>query len=68
MPSDAKKKEQQRKKDAAKKRQGGTATKKDEKIENGSDKVENGEKSELTAEEILCQKFEAEARINAEAR
>ena len=68
MPSDSKKKEQQRKKEAAKKRQTGIATKRDEKAENGKLIDENGEKVEMTAEEILCQKLEEEARINAEAR
>lgn len=68
MPSDAKKRDQQKKKEAAKKRQAGISAKRDEKFENGEEKAENSEKVELTAEEILCQKLEAEARINAEAR
>lgn len=71
MPSDSKKKDQQRKKDAAKKRQGAVGGKPEAKAENGNEKVENGvngEKPELTAEEILCKKLEDEAVINAEAR
>jgi hypothetical protein len=65
MPSDSKKKEQQRKKEAAKKRQTGIAAKRDEKAENGA---LNEEKVELTAEELLSQQLEQEARISSEAR
>lgn len=64
MPSDSKKKEMQRKKDAQKNRGKATgAVKKEDKAENGT----NGVK-EMTEEELLCQKLEEEARINADAR
>ncbi|CAG9809453.1 unnamed protein product [Chironomus riparius] len=59
MPSDSKKREQQRKKDARSKK---VETKKDDKQVNGNGKVE------LTAEEILCQQLEEEARLSANAR
>jgi len=75
MPSDAKKKQAQKKKDAAKARQSGKKP--------TSNKAENGEKEsspsdvngseengsvEISAEEALCQKLEADAKLNAEAR
>ncbi|GJQ87071.1 hypothetical protein Trydic_g6830 [Trypoxylus dichotomus] len=76
MPSDAKKREQQRKKEAAKARQGGkkgnsnnNAKQDDESLNKQSNGAlsENGS-IELSAEEALCQKLEADARLNAEAR
>lgn len=75
MPSDAKKKQAQKKKEAAKARQSGTkkpnASKNDEKEQ--SPVTNNGESSgqngvEISAEEALCMKLEADARLNAEAR
>ncbi|KAJ8871117.1 hypothetical protein PR048_027421 [Dryococelus australis] len=79
MPSDAKKKQQQKKKDAAKARQAGRKPN-GNKIENGSSEkdtnsnqnqdvngtYENG--VEISAEEALCRKLEADAKLNAEAR
>lgn len=74
MPSDAKKKQAQKKKDAAKARQSGK--KPPTKAENGEKesspelngvKEENGS-IEISAEEALCQKLEADAKLNAEAR
>uniref|UniRef100_A0A171B6Z7 ATP-binding cassette sub-family F member 2 n=1 Tax=Triatoma infestans TaxID=30076 RepID=A0A171B6Z7_TRIIF len=74
MPSDAKKKQAQKKKEAAKARQAG---KKPVKLENGdkeaSPSASNGVDGsngslELSAEEALCLKLEADARLNAEAR
>jgi len=62
MPSDSKKREQQRKKDARNKKVDSVA-KKDEKQVNG-----NGTKVELTAEEMLCQQLEEEAKLSANAR
>lgn len=62
MPSDSKKREQQRKKDARNKKVE-TVAKKDDKQVNG-----NGTKVELTAEEMLCQQLEEEARLSANAR
>lgn len=70
MPSDAKKREQQRKKDAAKARQGAKKgpqqTKGEEEKMNGT--ASNGMSEPLSAEEALCAKLEADARLNAEAR
>ncbi|XP_050309558.1 ATP-binding cassette sub-family F member 2 [Anthonomus grandis grandis] len=76
MPSDAKKREQQRKKDAAKARQAGKKVQKSEENEkptavNGTNGTQNGTTNgtlELSAEEALCAKLEADARLNAEAR
>jgi ATP-binding cassette subfamily F protein 2 len=71
MPSDAKKREQQRKKGAAKARQAGkkNPSKADEQnsSQNGDSTSQNGS-IELSAEEALCAKLEADARLNAEAR
>lgn len=55
----------QRKKDARNKKVNG-GKKEDSKAENGTSS--NGEKQELTEEELLCAKLEEEARINMEAR
>ncbi|VEN41772.1 unnamed protein product, partial [Callosobruchus maculatus] len=75
MPSDAKKREQQRKKEAAKARQTGKKTDKPKGDElnkqNGTIGELNGQENgstELSAEEALCAKLEADARLNAEAR
>lgn len=70
MPSDAKKREQQRKKDAAKARQTGAkkpqGSKADDEVKTNG--ATNGTSEPLTAEEALCAKLEADARLNAEAR
>ncbi|KAF5298454.1 hypothetical protein FQR65_LT01233 [Abscondita terminalis] len=80
MPSDAKKREQQRKKDAAKARQTGKKQppgKTDEKqnsdvlpqVNGNSTPPQNGtSNTNLSVEEALCAKLEADARLNAEAR
>nr|CAI5860202.1 unnamed protein product [Callosobruchus analis] len=75
MPSDAKKREQQRKKEAAKARQTGKKTDKPKGDEpnklNGTTGEVNGQENgstEFSAEEALCAKLEADARLNAEAR
>ncbi|KAI2474206.1 ATP binding cassette (ABC) transporter subfamily F member [Diabrotica virgifera virgifera] len=75
MPSDAKKREQQRKKDAAKARQAGKKNEKQKGEEQNDTLKTNGlsngatnGSSELSAEEALCAKLEADARLNAEAR
>lgn len=72
MPSDAKKKQQLKKKEQAKGR-GNAAPKKPtinddkpEQITNGT-KVEQ-EPEEISPEEALCRKLEADAKLNAEAR
>ncbi|XP_066251411.1 ATP-binding cassette sub-family F member 2 [Euwallacea similis] len=69
MPSDAKKREQQRKKDAAKARQGAKKQQKpkDQNEKQNTNGTQNGF-TELSAEEALCAKLEADARLNAEAR
>lgn len=71
MPSDAKKREQQRKKGAAKARQSGKKipSKNDDpnSSQNGDSTSQNGS-NELSMEEALCAKLEADARLNAEAR
>lgn len=66
MPSDAKKKQAAKKKDQAKAR---AAPKKPE--QNGASNGVNGtsnEAKEMTVEEALCAKLEADAKLNAEAR
>ncbi|KAE8743179.1 ABC-transporter, subfamily F member 01 [Frankliniella occidentalis] len=74
MPSDAKKKQQQKKKDQAKVRQGATKKAGDSKPEENGVTKQNGsngtEKApqEMSVEEVLCAKLEADARLNAEAR
>ncbi|KAL1490400.1 hypothetical protein ABEB36_013105 [Hypothenemus hampei] len=72
MPSDAKKREQQRKKDAAKARQSGKKQQKpEEQNEKTNSTTMNGTQNggtELSVEEQLCAKFEADAKLNAEAR
>lgn len=78
MPSDAKKKQQQKKKEAAKARQSG----KKQPQNNQSKPTEDGKESSpslgevqngtngttISAEEALCLKLGADARLNAEAR
>lgn len=78
MPSDAKKKQQQKKKEAAKARQAGkkpTTTGQNKTAEDGKEQsptleeLQNGTNgTALSAEEALCLKLEADARLNAEAR
>ncbi|XP_012257799.1 ATP-binding cassette sub-family F member 2 [Athalia rosae] len=76
MPSDAKKKQQQKKKDAAKARQSGKKTTQpqnrsedDSKEQSPVGEQQNGTNgTALCAEEALCLKLEADARLNAEAR
>ncbi|KAF6198536.1 hypothetical protein GE061_008284 [Apolygus lucorum] len=76
MPSDAKKKQAAKKKEQAKARQTGkkptTNDKKDEKESSPVSTNGSGEGPsngvELSAEEALCLKLEADARLNAEAR
>lgn len=77
MPSDAKKKQQQKKKEAAKARQQQAGKKQVSKVENGEEKDlpttngtgENANGSgDISVEEALCKKLEADARLNAEAR
>ncbi|XP_058792505.1 ATP-binding cassette sub-family F member 2 [Phymastichus coffea] len=80
MPSDAKKKQQQKKKEAAKARQNGKKSVGNHKVE---DNIRDDSPSEvatqqngtngtiqiqMSAEEALCAKLEADARLNAEAR
>ncbi|PSN43831.1 ATP-binding cassette sub-family F member 2 [Blattella germanica] len=83
MPSDAKKKQQQKKKEAAKARQAGrkapgTTNNANNKAENGSAEKDqspgpemngSGENGiDISTEEALCRKLEADAKLNAEAR
>ncbi|XP_034190239.1 ATP-binding cassette sub-family F member 2 [Osmia lignaria lignaria] len=78
MPSDAKKKQQQKKKEAAKARQSGkkpAQTPQTKGAENGKEGspgvgvIQNGTNgTPISAEEALCLKLEADARLNAEAR
>ncbi|KAL6432650.1 hypothetical protein ACFW04_006234 [Cataglyphis niger] len=78
MPSDAKKKQQQKKKEAAKARQSGKKpsqsnnqkTADDNKDQNPTlGDLQNGTNgTAISAEEALCLKLEADARLNAEAR
>lgn len=75
MPSDAKKKQAAKKKEQAKSRSAaGTAKKPEEKPEQNGASQENGvngitkDPKEMTVEEALCAKLEADARLNAEAR
>lgn len=76
MPSDAKKKQAAKKKEQAKSRTGAAATAKkpDDKPEPNGASKENGVNGtskpvkEMTVEEALCAKLEADARLNAEAR
>ncbi|GLH13841.1 hypothetical protein R5R35_002327 [Gryllus longicercus] len=74
MPSDAKKKMQQKKKEAAKAKQSGNKNqgkaKPAEKEPSPSNSSVNGENgvNEISAEEALCLKLEADAKLNAEAR
>ncbi|XP_020285332.1 ATP-binding cassette sub-family F member 2 isoform X2 [Pseudomyrmex gracilis] len=78
MPSDAKKKQQQKKKEAAKARQSGKKPQSNNQTKNSEDSKEqsptlgdlqNGTNgTAISAEEALCLKLEADARLNAEAR
>lgn len=74
MPSDSKKREQQKKKEALKAKggkkggKGGEDNVKESSPVNGTIEITNGHQKELTAEEELCLKLEAEARMNSEAR
>ncbi|OAD55974.1 ATP-binding cassette sub-family F member 2 [Eufriesea mexicana] len=78
MPSDAKKKQQQKKKEAAKARQSGKKppqTNQNKGVEDGKESspgvgvIQNGTNgTPISAEEALCLKLEADARLNAEAR
>lgn len=69
MPSDAKKRAQQKKKEQANSRNKKAIPKVDNNVENGT--ATNGsakDDRELTTEEALCLKLEAESQMNAEAR
>ncbi|XP_033316346.1 ATP-binding cassette sub-family F member 2 isoform X1 [Bombus affinis] len=78
MPSDAKKKQQQKKKEAAKARQSGKKppqNNQNKTVEDGKESspgvgiIQNGTNGlPVSAEEALCMKLEADARLNAEAR
>ncbi|KOX73379.1 ATP-binding cassette sub-family F member 2 [Melipona quadrifasciata] len=78
MPSDAKKKQQQKKKEAAKARQSGKKplqSNQNKTAEDGKESspgvgvIQNGiNEAPISAEEALCIKLEADARLNAEAR
>lgn len=74
MPSDSKKREQQKKKEALKAKggkkggKGGDENVKESSPVNGTSEITNGHQKEMTAEEELCLKLEAEARMNSEAR
>lgn len=74
MPSDSKKREQQKKKEALKAKggkkggKGGEENVKESSPVNGTSEITNGHQKEITAEEELCLKLEAEARMNSEAR
>lgn len=73
MPSDAKKRAQEKKKEAAKSRNKKPVTKvdgprDDKESSPTTNGATNGGTVELTVEEALCLKLEAEAKMNAEAR
>lgn len=72
MPSDAKKKQQLKKKEQAKGR-GNAAPKKPTTNDDKPEQITNGTKveqepEEISPEEALCRKLEADAKLNAEAR
>ncbi|CAH2103633.1 unnamed protein product [Euphydryas editha] len=68
MPSDAKKRAQQKKKEQASNRNKKPVARVTNEETNGSISGTGKEDRELTAEEALCLKLEAEAKMNSEAR